>query len=112
MGVSKPPSTNPSSPDSSLPGICKDLIGQTVAQLRGCDSREESVADRLTYDLFFVHSAVRAISSLYNLLDDDSQENSKLSLRNVLSCRFSHSCKCTLMTDVVEENSVVYIVET
>ncbi|XP_046893111.1 kinesin-like protein KIF14 [Hypomesus transpacificus] len=75
MGVSKPPSTNPSSPDSSLPGICKDLIGQTVAQLRGCDSREESVADRLTYDLFFVHSAVRAISSLYNLLDDDSQEN-------------------------------------
>ncbi|CAB1314346.1 unnamed protein product [Coregonus sp. 'balchen'] len=58
MGVAKPPSLHPSSSDSALPGICKDLIGQTVGQLRQCHSHEESMADRLTSDLYlFVFEA-------------------------------------------------------
>ncbi|XP_041745611.1 kinesin-like protein KIF14 isoform X2 [Coregonus clupeaformis] len=75
MGVAKPPSLHPSSSDSALPGICKDLIGQTVGQLRQCHSHEESMADRLTSDLYCVYMAVTTISDLYNGLDDDSQEN-------------------------------------
>eukprot|EP00063_Salmo_salar_P030470 XP_014005305.1 PREDICTED: kinesin-like protein KIF14 isoform X4 [Salmo salar] len=75
LGVAKPPSLHPSSSDSVLPGICKDLIGQTVGQLRECHSHEESMADRLTSDLCCVHTAVTTISDLYDGLDDDSQEN-------------------------------------
>ncbi|XP_039985458.1 kinesin-like protein KIF14 [Xiphias gladius] len=74
MGVSKPPSTHSSSADSALPGICKELIGQSVAQLRGCSGTEESMADRLASNLNLVYAAVQAISDLYNSLDDNSQE--------------------------------------
>ncbi|KAM4629240.1 kinesin-like protein KIF14 [Polymixia lowei] len=75
MGVAKPPSTHPSSSDSALPGICKELIGQMVARLRGCSNTEESMADRLASDLYLVYTAVRAISDMYDGLDEDSQEN-------------------------------------
>ncbi|XP_078141760.1 kinesin-like protein KIF14 [Centroberyx gerrardi] len=75
MGVAKPPSTHPSTSDSALPGICKELIGQAVARLRGYSGTEESVADRLASDLYLVYTAVRTISDLYDSLDDDSQEN-------------------------------------
>uniref|UniRef100_A0A673XVU9 Kinesin-like protein KIF14 n=1 Tax=Salmo trutta TaxID=8032 RepID=A0A673XVU9_SALTR len=75
LGVAKPPSLHPSSSDSILPGICKDLIGQTVGQLRECHSHEESMADRLTSDLCCVHTAVTTISDLYDGLDNDSEEN-------------------------------------
>ncbi|XP_040897242.1 kinesin-like protein KIF14 isoform X2 [Toxotes jaculatrix] len=75
MGVAKPPSTHSSSTDSALPGICKELIGQSVAHLRGCSGTEESMADRLASDLNSVYAAVQTISDLYDNLDDDSQEN-------------------------------------
>lgn len=76
MGVVNPPSTKSTSTDSATPGICKELIGQSLARLRGCSSgTDESVADRLASDLFFVFEAVQAISDLYDSLDDDSQEN-------------------------------------
>ncbi|XP_060889796.1 kinesin-like protein KIF14 [Labrus mixtus] len=75
MGVVKPPSTHPSSTDSSMPGICKELIGQSVARLRGCSGTEESMADRLASDLHMVYMAIQTISDLYNSLEDDSQEN-------------------------------------
>ncbi|GLD49925.1 kinesin-like protein KIF14 [Lates japonicus] len=75
MGVAKPPSTHSSSTDSALPGICKELIGQSVANLRGCNGTEESMADRLASDLNLVYVSVQTISDLYNSLDDDSQEN-------------------------------------
>uniref|UniRef100_A0A4W5MF70 Kinesin-like protein KIF14 n=1 Tax=Hucho hucho TaxID=62062 RepID=A0A4W5MF70_9TELE len=70
------------SSDSVLPGICKDLIGQTVGQLRECHSHEESMADRLTSDLYCVYTAVTTISDMYDGLDDDSQENSKSASQN------------------------------
>ncbi|XP_035630418.1 kinesin-like protein KIF14 [Oncorhynchus keta] len=75
MGVAKTPSLHPSSLDSTLPGICKDLIGQMVGQLRGCHSYEESMADRLSSDLYCVYTAVTTISGLYDGLDDDCQES-------------------------------------
>ncbi|XP_035272108.1 kinesin-like protein KIF14 [Anguilla anguilla] len=75
MGVSKTPSLHPSGSDSALPGICKELIGSALARLRGSHGAEESVADRLVWDLLAVHAAVLSISGTYEGLDDDSQEN-------------------------------------
>ncbi|CAL8309783.1 unnamed protein product [Lota lota] len=75
MGVAQPPSTHPSSSSTALPGICKELIGQTISTLRGCGGPEESMADRLIHDLQLVYTVVRTVSDLYDGLDDDSQEN-------------------------------------
>lgn len=75
MGVVKPASTQSSSADSAMPGICKELISQSVACLRGWSRTEESMADRLASDLHLVYMAVQTISDQYNSLDDDSQEN-------------------------------------
>uniref|UniRef100_A0A8C7LGX3 Kinesin-like protein KIF14 n=1 Tax=Oncorhynchus mykiss TaxID=8022 RepID=A0A8C7LGX3_ONCMY len=76
--------------DSTLPGICKDLIGQMVGQLRGCHSYEESMADRLSSDLYCVYTAVTTISGLYDGLDDDCQESGKSASQNsqcsILQC--------------------------
>lgn len=78
MGAAKPPSTHSSSTDSAIPGICKELIGQLVARLRGCSGTEESLTDRLASDLNLVYVAVQTISELYDSLDDDSQENGEI----------------------------------
>ena len=78
MGVAKPPSTHSSSTDTATPGICKELIGQSVARLRSCSATEESMADRLASDLHLIYEAVQTLSDLYNSLDDDSQENGKV----------------------------------
>lgn len=83
MGAVKPPSTHPTSSDSALPGICKELIGQSVSRLKGFSGTEESMgmADRLVSDLNLVYVAVQSISDLYNSLDDDSQENGEIQLQ-------------------------------
>ena len=81
MGVAKPPSTRSSTTDSTMPGICKELVGQSVARLRGCSGTEESMADRLASDLHLVYVAVQTISDLYDNLDDDSQENGEIQLK-------------------------------
>ena len=78
MGVLKPPSTHSSSPGSAMPGICKELIGQSLACLRGFHGTEESMADRLVSDLNLMYVAVQSISDLYNSLDDNSQENGEV----------------------------------
>lgn len=78
MGVVKPPSTHSTGTDSAMPGICKELIGQSVAHLRGFGGTEESIADRLVSDLNLVYVAVQTISDLYDSLDDDSQENGEI----------------------------------
>lgn len=76
MGAVNPPSATSTSADSAAPGICKELIGQSVSRLRGFNSgTDESVADRLASDLYLMYEAVQAISDLYDGLDDDSQEN-------------------------------------
>lgn len=78
MGVVQPPSTQSTSTDSAMPGICKELIGQSVARLRGCSGTEESMADKLASDLHLLYVAVQTISDLYDSLDDDSQENGEI----------------------------------
>lgn len=78
MGVVNPPSTQSTSTVSAMPGICKELIGQSVSRLRGCSGTEESMADRLASDLHLVYIAVQTISDLYDSLDDDSQENGEI----------------------------------
>lgn len=78
MGALQPPSSLPTSRDSAMPGICKELLGQAAARLRGFQGPEESLADRLVSDLSLVYVAVQSISDLYSSLDEDSQENGDL----------------------------------
>ncbi|XP_041648181.1 kinesin-like protein KIF14 isoform X2 [Cheilinus undulatus] len=100
MGSAMPPSTHSSSTDSSMPGICKELIGQSVACLRGCSGTEESLADRLASDLHKVYMAVQTISDSYNSLDDDSQEN-------VFMCNLAAQTQLVKATAAIE--SVVFV---
>lgn len=75
MGAVQPPSTHSTRPDSAMPGICKELVGQAVARLRSFQGTEDSLADRLVSDLNLMYVAVQSISDLYSSLEDDSQEN-------------------------------------
>uniref|UniRef100_A0AAQ4NX01 Kinesin-like protein KIF14 n=1 Tax=Gasterosteus aculeatus aculeatus TaxID=481459 RepID=A0AAQ4NX01_GASAC len=75
MGAAKPPSTHSRSIDSAVPGICKELIGQSVSRLRGSGGTEDGMADRLASDLHLMYAAVQTISDIYDSLDDDSEEN-------------------------------------
>lgn len=75
MGGAKLPSTHSGSLDSAMLGICKELLGQSVARLRGCGGAEESMADRLASDLHLLYVAVQTIADQYDSLGDDSQEN-------------------------------------
>lgn len=78
MGISTPPTVQQSSNrDTAIPGICKELIGQSVSRLRNSSGTEESLADRLISDLSLIYKTVQTISDLYNGLDDDSQDNGK-----------------------------------
>lgn len=78
MGVVTTPSASSISTESAFPGICKELIGQSLAHLRGCSVTEDSIADRLASDLQLVYVAVQTISDIYDSLDDDSQENGEI----------------------------------
>lgn len=78
MGVVTTPSNSSISTESAFPGICKELIGQSLARLRGCSVTEDSMADRLASDLQLVYMAIQTISDLYDSLDDDSQENGEI----------------------------------
>ncbi|XP_041133033.1 kinesin-like protein KIF14 [Polyodon spathula] len=61
--------------ESTLPRICKELIGSAVEKLRKCGGNEETLPDRLISDILTIHTGVTAISDLYEHLDDESQEN-------------------------------------
>lgn len=75
MGVTKSPSLHSSISDPGMPGICKELVAQSLARLRSSTGSEESMADRLISDLNLVYMAVQTISDLYDSLDDDSQDS-------------------------------------
>ncbi|XP_017268937.1 kinesin-like protein KIF14 isoform X2 [Kryptolebias marmoratus] len=75
MGVVRPPTTQSSTTNPATPGICKELIGQSVGRLRSCSGAELSLADRLISDLNQVYKAVQTISELHDSLDDDGQDN-------------------------------------
>ncbi|XP_076007312.1 kinesin-like protein KIF14 isoform X2 [Genypterus blacodes] len=99
MGVAKPPSTRPSNADSALPGICKELIGQSLAHLRGCSGTEESVADRLASDLYLLYVAVQTISDLYDGLGDNQE--------NVFMCNSEAQTQLIKATTAVESAAFV-----
>ncbi|XP_077441325.1 kinesin-like protein KIF14 isoform X2 [Vanacampus margaritifer] len=101
MGVVTPPSTRSSTTDSTMPGICKELVGQSVARLRGFAGAEESLADRLASDLHRVCTAIQTISELYDSLDDDSQEN-------VFVCNLSAQTQLIKATTATE--SAVFVI--
>ncbi|XP_019731037.1 kinesin-like protein KIF14 isoform X1 [Hippocampus comes] len=101
MGVATPPSTRCSSTESSVPGICKELVGQSVARLRGFGGTKESLADRLVSDLHWVYTAIQTISELYDSLDDDSQEN-------VFVCNLSAQTQLIRATAATE--SAVFVI--
>uniref|UniRef100_A0A3Q0RYW7 Kinesin family member 14 n=1 Tax=Amphilophus citrinellus TaxID=61819 RepID=A0A3Q0RYW7_AMPCI len=71
IGATKPPSVHSSITDPGMPGICKELVGQSLARLRSSTGTEESLADRLISDLNLIYIAVQAISDQYDSLDDD-----------------------------------------
>uniref|UniRef100_A0A3Q2PTP3 Kinesin-like protein KIF14 n=1 Tax=Fundulus heteroclitus TaxID=8078 RepID=A0A3Q2PTP3_FUNHE len=72
--LDNPPSNHTSISEPAIPGICKELIGRSMAHLRSCSETEETLADRLMSDLNLVYTAVQAISDLYEGLDDDTQD--------------------------------------
>lgn len=84
MGAVQPPSGLPAGRDSAMPGICKELLGQAAARLRGFQGPEESLADRLVSDLSLVYAAVQSVSDLYSSLDEDSQENGDLHVQTTV----------------------------
>ncbi|XP_054645283.1 kinesin-like protein KIF14 isoform X2 [Dunckerocampus dactyliophorus] len=101
MGVATPPSKHSSTTESAMPGICKELVGQSVARLRGFGGTEESLADRLASDLHRVYTAVQIISELYDSLDDDSQDS-------VFVCNLSAQTQLIKATAATE--SAVFVI--
>uniref|UniRef100_A0A3Q3JYI2 Kinesin-like protein KIF14 n=1 Tax=Monopterus albus TaxID=43700 RepID=A0A3Q3JYI2_MONAL len=100
IGVAPPPSTDSYRKDSATPGICKELISQSVARLHRCSGTEESMADRLASDLNLVYVAVQTISDLYDSLDDESQEN-------VFACNVVAQAQLVKATTAIE--SAVFV---
>ncbi|XP_077391428.1 kinesin-like protein KIF14 isoform X2 [Festucalex cinctus] len=101
MGVVTAPSTRSSPTESAMPGICKELVGQSVARLRGFGGAEESLADRLASDLHRLYTAIQTISEVYDGLDDDSQEN-------VFVCNLSAQTQLIKATTATE--SAVFVI--
>ncbi|XP_033476758.2 kinesin-like protein KIF14 [Epinephelus lanceolatus] len=95
MGGAKLPSTHSGSLDSAMLGICKELLGQSVARLRGCGGAEESMADRLASDLHLLYVAVQTIADQYDSLGDDSQEN-------VFACSLVAKTQLIKATTIIE----------
>uniref|UniRef100_G1P7S3 Kinesin family member 14 n=1 Tax=Myotis lucifugus TaxID=59463 RepID=G1P7S3_MYOLU len=69
----KPGSLGSSSAASSLPGICRELIGSSLAVL-GRSGEEETVADGLVDSLLRVHGLL-AISQAHAAQDEDSPDD-------------------------------------
>ncbi|XP_061681795.1 kinesin-like protein KIF14 isoform X2 [Syngnathoides biaculeatus] len=95
MGVANPPSAQSGTSESAMPGICKMMVGQSLARLRGFGGTEETLADRLASDLHCVYTAIQTISELYDSLDDDSQQT-------VIVCNLlaqTHLIKATAATE-------------
>ncbi|XP_070257478.1 kinesin-like protein KIF14 [Myotis yumanensis] len=70
----KPGSLGSSSAESSLPGICRELIGSSLAVL-GRSGEEETVADGLVDSLLRVHGGLLAISQAHAAQDEDSPDD-------------------------------------
>ncbi|XP_059533241.1 kinesin-like protein KIF14 [Myotis daubentonii] len=73
-GSGEKPGSLGSSAASSLPGICRELIGSSLAVL-GRSGEEETVADGLVDSLLRVHGGLLAISQAHAAQDEDSPDD-------------------------------------
>ncbi|KAM5300671.1 kinesin-like protein KIF14 isoform 2-T2 [Glossophaga mutica] len=71
----KPGCIHPGSSGPLLPGLCRDVIGSSLAVLGRSDDDDETAADSLVRDLLEVHGGLLAISQAHAAQDDDSQED-------------------------------------
>ncbi|KAM7050042.1 kinesin-like protein KIF14 isoform 2-T2 [Molossus nigricans] len=62
------------SSESSLPGICKDLIGSSLAAL-GPSREEKTMADSLMRSFLQVHSGLLAVSQAHEEQDEEDQDD-------------------------------------
>lgn len=62
--------------ESSLPGICKDVIGSSLAVL-GQSCEEKTMADSLMGNFLQVHNGLLAISQAHEEQDEESQDDRK-----------------------------------
>uniref|UniRef100_A0A4W3I710 Kinesin-like protein n=1 Tax=Callorhinchus milii TaxID=7868 RepID=A0A4W3I710_CALMI len=60
---------------SSLPAVCKELLGAAVDYLGRNHLSQETIPDRLLADLLTIQTSTCAIANAYEQLDDESQEN-------------------------------------
>ncbi|XP_078074311.1 kinesin-like protein KIF14 isoform X2 [Mustelus asterias] len=61
--------------ESTLPVVCKEILGAAVDFLGRNHSSQENIPDRLITDLLTIHKETMEISKSYEQLDEESQEN-------------------------------------
>lgn len=77
-GVLGRPHPLPSSPaEPVLPGVCRELIGSSLAALPPSPDEESSVADSLLQALFTVRSGLCALARAHEDQDEDSADERK-----------------------------------
>lgn len=74
--VGRPGTAHPDCTESPLPGICRDLVGSSLAVL-GQSCEEETVADGLVGHFLQVHDGLLALSQAHEEQDEESQEDRK-----------------------------------
>ncbi|XP_067846718.1 kinesin-like protein KIF14 [Heptranchias perlo] len=62
-------------PESTLPVVCKEILGAAVDFLGRSHLPPENIPDRLVTDLLTIHKGTMEISNAYEQLDEESQEN-------------------------------------
>ncbi|XP_041064882.1 kinesin-like protein KIF14 isoform X1 [Carcharodon carcharias] len=61
--------------ESTLPVVCKEILGAAVDFLGRNHLSQENIPDRLITDLLTIHKGTMEISKSYEQLDEESQEN-------------------------------------
>lgn len=83
MGISSTMGSNPA--ESLLPGICRELIGSSLAALGQSYGEERAMEDSLLDYFLRVYQGLLAISQAHDDQDEDSQDDRKHRLVVTLS---------------------------
>ncbi|XP_066881855.1 kinesin-like protein KIF14 [Kogia breviceps] len=65
----------PDSAESFFPGVCKELIGSSLALLGQSDDEESGVADSLISNFLKIHDGILAVSRAHEEQDEDGQSS-------------------------------------
>ncbi|XP_051866726.1 LOW QUALITY PROTEIN: kinesin-like protein KIF14 [Pristis pectinata] len=76
----------PAVSESTLPAICKEILGAAVDFLGRSHVAQENIPDRLVIDLLTVHKGTMEIFNTYEKLDAESQENLFTNNQTMQSC--------------------------